>query len=172
MSCLSRMHFFYQKYSKISNSVICSFDGKVEFSAAITPVLNVTRSFRNHSNTVCWFAAKKTLLSWMSKGGKICPPPQVCFDEKRVLKNLKFEICYTFWSVSNWLNKEHKLLNRSIDKHTIAGFDLFYASLSQWPCHSVVLELCAYFMLFCCSFMACNLFCFLFCLVLKASFTN
>ncbi len=30
---------------------------------------------------------------------RLPPPPQVCFDEKRVLKNLKFEICYTFWSV-------------------------------------------------------------------------
>jgi len=115
---------------------------------------------------------KKHYCHECQKVAKYAPPPQVCFDEKRVLKNLKFEICYTFWSVSNWLNKEHKLLNRNIDKHTIAGFDLFYASLSQWPCHSVVLELCAYFMLFCCSFMACNLFCFLFCLVLKASFTN
>ncbi len=67
------LHLFYQKYSKHSNivkyyylfeyiwsvyfniveNVICSCDGKAEFSF-ITPVFSVTWSFRNHSHMLIW----------------------------------------------------------------------------------------------------------------------
>ncbi len=54
------LHLFDQKYSKTSHIekyyckkmfyVIYSCDGNTKFSAAITPVLSVTWSFRNHCN--------------------------------------------------------------------------------------------------------------------------
>ncbi len=39
-------------YFIIFQNVIYSFDGKAEFSAAITPVFSVTWSFRNHSKSI------------------------------------------------------------------------------------------------------------------------
>ncbi len=42
--------------------VIHFCDGKAEFSAAITPVLNVTWFFRNHSNMLIWCSQKNIII--------------------------------------------------------------------------------------------------------------
>ncbi len=45
-------------------NVTYSWDGKAEFSAAITSIFSVTRSFRNHFNMLIHcFAAQEALLS-------------------------------------------------------------------------------------------------------------
>ncbi len=56
-------------YFIIFYNVIYSFNGKAEFSAAITPVFRVTRSFRNHSDMQIFLGVvqlESKLYPWLS----------------------------------------------------------------------------------------------------------
>ncbi len=99
------------KYSKISNTVKYHYNLKsiwiyftmslilyfqyyinikAEFSAVITPVFKITRSFRNHSNMLIWFARNRCNYHWKQK-------LQCNFQD--TFMNIKFRRIAFIWNI-------------------------------------------------------------------------
>ncbi len=99
ISCLSRMHFLIKNTTK---SVILSFVPLMEKLNFQQPLLQ-SWMLHDPSEIILILYAdllqKKYIIVMNVKRWQNMPPPQVCFDEKRVLKNLKFEICYKFYQL-------------------------------------------------------------------------